>query len=142
MPTPLAQFVRFCLAATASFLTNLGVLALLVERAGLGYQLSYVAAFAASNLVGYVLNARFTFARTPAVRGSGALLRFITVNIILLAINSALLHLMVERFHIYYLVASVILALLSTPVAFVVHRTVSYRLRRIRDLEHNQAEPH
>ncbi|HEY4214447.1 MAG TPA: GtrA family protein [Steroidobacteraceae bacterium] len=141
MPTRLAQFVKFCLAATATFLTSLVVLALLVEVVGLGYQLSYVVAFVASNLMGYLLNARFTFASTPAQRGSAALLRFITVNVILLAINSGLLRVMVERLHIYYLLASVVLALLNAPVAFVVHRTVTYRLKGFRDLEQKRAEP-
>jgi hypothetical protein len=50
------------------------------------------------------------------------------VNICLLIINGAALRLLVEQFHIWYLTATLLLAALNTPVSFLAHRIVSYRL--------------
>ena len=51
------------------------------------------------------------------------------VNVTLLAINGAALRMLVEHFHMWYLSATLLLAALNTPVSFLAHRLVSYRLR-------------
>ena len=42
--------------------------------------------------------------------------------------SGAALRLLVEEFHVWYLAATVLLAMLNTPVSFLAHRIVSYRL--------------
>lgn len=121
-----AALVRFAGVGLLCFLISLSVLAGLHELAGLHYLLAYAAAFVVSSTCGYLLNRRFTF---PAVDSSRTgLMRYTLVNVGLVTINGAALRVLVEYFHLWYLAASVLLALINTPVSYVAHRLLSYRL--------------
>jgi putative flippase GtrA len=127
-----AELTRFCAVGLLCFAVGLAVLVGLCELAGLDYLLAYAASFVIANGLGYLLNGRFTFAGRAKVDGPGVL-RYMLVNGALLAVNSMLLKLMVERLHVWYLSGTFILAAINMPISFVVHRLVSYRLhRRIR----------
>jgi putative flippase GtrA len=120
------QLVRFSAVSLFCFALGLGVLAGLHELAGVHYLVAYIAAFVVTSSLGYLLNGRFTF---RAGRGDHAgLLRYMLVNVTLLAINGTALGLLVEHFHIWYFSATLFLAALNTPVSFLAHRLVSYRL--------------
>ncbi len=85
-----------------------------------------MAAFLASNATGYFLNGRWTF---PESRGNAkrlTILRFMLVNLVMLALNSAVLRFLVEDAHLWYVTASILLAIITTPVGFLAHRTVSF----------------
>ncbi len=47
---------------------------------------------------------------------------------LLLLLNGAALRFLVEYFHVWYLGATVLLAALNTPVSYLAHRLLSYRL--------------
>ena len=128
MIQPTLQLARFCAVSLFCFGLGLAVLTGLHELAGVHYLLAYVASFVVTSTVGYLLNGRYTF-RARGVGRSG-LFRYMTVNICLLIINGAALRLLVEQFHIWYLTATLLLAALNTPVSFLAHRIVSYRLGR------------
>jgi putative flippase GtrA len=120
------QLVRFSAVSLFCFALGLGVLTGLHELAGVHYLVAYIAAFVVTSSLGYLLNGRYTF---RAGRGDHAgLLRYMLVNVTLLAINGTALRLLVEHFHIWYFNATLFLAALNTPVSFLAHRLVSYRL--------------
>jgi putative flippase GtrA len=120
------QLARFSAVSLFCFALGLGVLAGLHELAGVHYLVAYIAAFVVTSSLGYLLNGRYTF---RAGRGDHAgLLRYMLVNVTLLAINGTALRLLVEHFHIWYFSATLFLAALNTPVSFLAHRLVSYRL--------------
>lgn len=123
------EFVRYCAVGLLCFAVALAVLTGLCELAGVNYLVAYAASFVISSTLGYLLNGRFTFAGRATIEGAGVL-RYMLVNGALLAVNSLLLKLMVERLHMWYLSGSLILAAINMPVSFVVHRIVSYRLYR------------
>lgn len=128
MKTHARQLVRFCAVSLFCFALGLGVLAGLHELAGVHYLVAYVASFVVTSSVGYLLNGRYTFGA-----GNGdpsGLMRYTLVNVCLLIVNGTALRLLVEEFHVWYLTATVLLAMLNTPVSFLVHRIVSYRLGR------------
>jgi len=119
------QLARFCAVSLSCFLLGLGVLTGLHELAGVHYLVAYVASFVVTSSLGYLLNGRYTF--RAGADGSG-LLRYMTVNVALLVVNGLALRLLVEHFHMWYLTATLLLAAINTPISFLVHRIVSYRL--------------
>jgi len=121
------QLARFCAVSLFCFALGLGVLAGLDELAGVHYLVAYVASFVVTSSVGYLLNGRYTFGAGNGDRSG--LVRYTSVNVGLLIVNGAALRLLVEMFHVWYLTATVLLAMLNTPVSFLAHKIVSYRLR-------------
>src|ERR1700761_4354588 len=120
------QLARFCGVSLFCFALGLGVLTGLHELAGVHYLVAYVASFVVTSTVGYLLNGRYTFAA-----GGGdpyGLLRYMLVNIGLLIVNGSALRLLVEHFHMWYLTATLLLAAINTPVSFLAHRILTYRL--------------
>jgi putative flippase GtrA len=120
------QLTRFAAVGLTCFIISIGVLTGLHELAGVYYLVAYGAAFVVSSTLGYLLNGRFTFG-TQVANGPGVL-RYMTVNFLLLLVNGAALRLLVESFHIWYLGATLLLAAINTPVSFLSHRLISYRL--------------
>ena len=121
------QLLRFCAVGLLSFVVGAIILTAGVELLGLPYWLAYILSFLVTNLFGFALNGRFTF-QAGARMDRAALTRYLLVNCALLATNTALLRLLVERFHIWYLAAAVVIAICITPVSYFAHRVVSYRL--------------
>jgi putative flippase GtrA len=120
------QLARFSAVSLFCFALGLGVLTGLHELAGVHYLLAYVASFVVTSSLGYLLNGRYTF---RALGGdSTGLLRYMLVNVTLLLINGTALRVLVEHFHVWYFSATLLLAALNTPVSFLAHRLVSYRL--------------
>jgi len=120
------QLLRFCTVSLSCFVLGLCVLTGLHELAGVHYLVAYVASFLVTSTTGYLLNARYTFRARGADRFG--LVRYTLVNVGLLIANGAALRLLVEHFHVWYLTATLLLAALNTPVSFLAHRIVSYRL--------------
>lgn len=120
------QMLRFCAVSLGCFAVGLGVLTGLHELAGVHYLAAYVASFLVTSSLGYLLNGHYTFG-VRGTDGSG-LTRYLSVNICLLFLNGAALRFLVEQMHLWYLAATLLLAALNTPVSFLAHRLVSYRL--------------
>jgi putative flippase GtrA len=120
------QLARFSAVSLFCFALGLGVLTGLHELAGVHYLIAYAASFVVTSTLGFLLNGRYTF-RANGGGGSG-LVRYMTVNVGLLVVNGAMLRLLVEQFHVWYVTATLVLAMINTPVSFVAHRVVSYRL--------------
>jgi putative flippase GtrA len=120
------QLARFSAVSLFCFALGLCVLTGLHELAGVHYLVAYVASFVVTSTLGYLLNGRYTFRAGDGDRSG--LLRYMLVNVGLLLVNGAALRLLVERFHVWYLSATLLLAALNTPISFLAHRVVSYRL--------------
>jgi putative flippase GtrA len=120
------QLLRFCAVSLFCFALGLGVLTGLHELAGVHYLVAYVASFVVTSTLGYLLNGRYTFRAGNGDRSG--LMRYMLVNVGLLLVNGSALRLLVEHFHVWYLSATLLLAVLNTPVSFLAHRVVSYRL--------------
>lgn len=125
MKERLLQLMRFSAVGGGCLVLGVGVLAGLHELAGLNYLAAYVAAFVIINIVGYLLNARFTFA-VSTVNRAGAL-RYMTVNGALLCTNTLAMKLFVDGLHVWYITAAIVIAFLATPVSFMAQRAVTYR---------------
>src|ERR1700722_1897280 len=120
------QLARFAAVSLFCFALGLGVLTGLHELAGVHYLVAYVASFVVTSTLGYLLNGRYTFRAGNGTRSG--LLRYMLVNISLLVINGIALRILVEHYHVWYLTATLLLAAINTPVSFLAHRVISYRL--------------
>ena len=120
------QLARFAAVSLFCFALGLGVLTGLHELAGVHYLVAYAASFVVTSTLGYLLNGRYTF-RAGNGNRSG-LVRYTLVNVSLLVINGVALRILVEHYHVWYLAATLLLAAINTPVSFLAHRIISYRL--------------
>lgn len=126
VPEQLTRFLRFVAVGAAAFALGLAVLTGLHGLAGVNYLLAFIASFFAANAAGYFLNAYFTFS-VRSVNQAGAA-RYMAVNAVTLCINTAALKLLVDEAHIWYVTAAIILAIAGTPITFIAHRLLTYRL--------------
>jgi putative flippase GtrA len=122
----LTQLLRFIAVGAVGFLVGLAVLTGLHGLAGVNYLVAYIASFFAANAAGYLLNAWFTFSASSVNRAGAA--RYMIINAIMLGANTAALKLLVERAHLWYVTAAIVLAIAATPVTFIAHRLLTYRL--------------
>lgn len=118
-----AQLARFCGVGALCLATATAGLAVLHDILGMYYLTAYITSFFLGNVLGYVLNGRFTFnARVHASGGA----RYLLLNITLLAINSVLMKFLVDGARVWYIGAALILAVTTTPISFLLHRKFTY----------------
>jgi putative flippase GtrA len=123
----IAQLARFCIVGLTCYTANILALAALCELLGMHYVVAYILVFFMGNALGYWLNKRFTFGvRTGLDRAS--MVRYQLVNLVMLAISTAALHVLVESAHVQYLAATAIVAAVNAPAGFMAHRLVTYRI--------------
>ena len=134
MKERLRQLLRFSAVGLTCLALSVAILAALHGLAGMNYLLAYVVTFIAANIIGYVLNARFTFSGHSASH-SGAV-RYMLVNAVLLGINTVTLEFLVSQLHFWYLTAAILLAAVNAPVSFVAQRFATYR-RPVQNHERN-----
>jgi putative flippase GtrA len=125
--TRLSQLARFCVVGLTCYVFNIVALAALCELLGMHYAVAFTLVFLAGNVLGYWLNKRFTFGIGTAL-DRAALVRYLAVNLLLLAVGVGALHALVEWMGLWYLAATTIVAAILAPLSFVAHRLVTYRL--------------
>jgi putative flippase GtrA len=121
----LLKLGRFSLVGLTCLGLATGVLAGLHDLAGVNYLVAYIASFAAGNVTGYLLNARFTFSANRVHYGGA--LRYMAINAALLGANTAALRYLVESLHLWYIAAAVALAIANTPISFIGQGLFTYR---------------
>jgi putative flippase GtrA len=129
----IAQLLRFGAVGLTCLVLSTAVLAALHSLAGVNYLLAYAASFIVGNVLGYLLNARFTFS-VRSVSHTGAA-RYMLVNATLLGVNTLALDFLVHRMHMWYLAAAVLLGVLTAPISFLAQRFVTYRLSLRRGIQ-------
>lgn len=121
----ITQLARFCCVGAICLGSATAGLAVLHELAGIYYLTAYAISFCLGNLLGYLLNGRFTFAARITPSGGT---RYLLLNATLLAINTVLMKVLVDGIHIWYIAACLTLAIATTPLSFVLHRRFSYTI--------------
>lgn len=119
------QLATFCAVGLACFSLGFAVLVGLGEWAGVNYLVAYVLSFIVSNVAGYLLNARFTFAVGSNHAGAA---RYIAVNVALVCVSTAIMKLLVDGLGLWYITAAVILAFFNAPVGYLAQRLFTYRV--------------
>lgn len=122
------QAWRYLLVGAAGTLAHLGVLAAAVEWGGLGVAAGSVAGFCAALALSYVLNRHWTFQVDRP--GGGSFWRYLLVCLSGLALNTAMVVLLVDWLHWGYLLAQ-LSVLFVVPVSnFVLSRHWAFEAAR------------
>jgi putative flippase GtrA len=127
------QLARFCGVGVICLIVSTLTLATLHDLAGLHYLLAFAISFCVGNVLGYTLNGRFTFS-TPLTRAG--IFRYLLLNGTLLIVNSGLMKALVDGLHVWYIGASLLLAMMNAPVSFLLHRSFSYAAASTEDQSH------
>jgi len=104
------QFFKFCVVGAIGTIINLAILYSLVEWLFVWYILAAAIAFGVAVTSNYILNKIWTFhyKTTSASVFFGSYAKFISISIIGLVINLAILYVLVEYFHIWYIFSQII----------------------------------
>ena len=120
------RFVRYALVGAVCLLLNLAALWLLTDVAGLHYLLSTMIAFFALTPVGFVLQKVMTF-RTPREAAPVEWPRYFTTMAASFAANLGLMYLLVSVLGLWYLAASVAVAIALLAANYLVNSWWSFR---------------
>lgn len=124
--------VRFLLVGGTNTVVGYGLFAVLELAIGrqVGYLVSLYISYALAVALAFVLHRRFTF----RVTGSGSLvvdfLRFASVYVVTLAINTVALPLLVEVGGLTPLVAQAIVVVVTTVISYFGHKLFSFRRKQ------------
>ncbi|MDY6911620.1 MAG: glycosyltransferase family 2 protein [Chloroflexota bacterium] len=119
------RFVKFCMVGLSGVMVNLGMLALLTEVAGLFYAISAVIAIELSILNNFTWNELWTFQdrRTSASNSTvSRLVKFNTVSLLGLGLNTGILVLLTEVAGLYYIVSAIFGIIAATLLNFVFNK--------------------
>lgn len=134
----LVELARFCAVGAMCLAVTVGGLATLHDLIGMYYLTAFAVSVCGGNLLGYILNGRFTFSAHTTASGMA---RYFLLNTVLLAASSLLMKALVDCAHIWYITASLLIAIANTPISFLLHRCFSYQLRFGREASAQRAEP-
>ena len=126
------QFVKFCVVGLIGTLFNLAVLFAIVEWAHLWYLFGATIAFCVAVTSNYTLNKYWTFQDTSkrTERIVGRYLKFIVVSLPGLALNLAILYILTEFTHIWYLLSQVIAIVAASVLNYLGSRAVVFTSAR------------
>jgi putative flippase GtrA len=126
----LAELFRFGITGAASVALNVLIVVVLTEYVHLPYIVSIGTCFFTVTVFSFVLNRYWTF-RKREPGSSSDLARYVCVTLINMTACLSLCALAVEKLHIQYAVAMVLLSVLFVPINFVLHRRWSFGIRWI-----------
>jgi putative flippase GtrA len=123
----LAQPAKFLIVGTAGYLINLGIFAG-IYGLGMPYIPASILSYFVSNAFMYLGNRYFTF-RLGHEGFWGAYLRYMVVGAVVVGLNAGVLAALVEGTGIDPRLGQAISLLIVTPVAFVLFKRWTFRLR-------------
>jgi putative flippase GtrA len=114
------QFVRYLISGTTAALTQLVVTFVLTEGLGLYYLSSACLGFVGAFIVSFLLQKFWTFEDMSHENVSVQVPLSLTIALVGLALNTLLLYILVEYFHLWYIFSQFIsMGLISTSNYFV-----------------------
>jgi putative flippase GtrA len=122
-----AQPAKFLLVGAGGYVVNLAVFAL-IETARPSYFLNSIVSYVIANALMYLGNRYFTF-RLGNEGFWGAYLRYMIVGAVVAGLNAVILALLVEGTGIDPRIGVAISLLIVTPVAFVLFKRWTFRIR-------------
>ncbi len=107
-------------------MTNLSILFILTHWYGLWYLYSSIIAASVATIVSFILQKLWTFQNfSSAVHKQFPL--HVTLGLVNIAVNTAILYVLVEYFHIWYLIAQIISGIILAFVNYFTYKTYIFR---------------
>ena len=127
MMASFGQPVRFLIVGTAGYFVSVGAFAALYAL-GLSYVAASILSYLIANALTYVGNRYFTF-RLGHERFFSAYLSYIVAGLVVVGLVVAVLAALVEGLSVDPVVGQAIALAVTTPVAFVLFKRWTFRLR-------------
>ncbi|KAA0272911.1 MAG: GtrA family protein [Acidobacteria bacterium] len=120
-PANWVQLFQFAVVGGSGYVVNLAVFTLLAEGADVNHLLAAVGAFVVAVTNNFLLNRHWTFRRQGSRESHAGFqaARFLTVSVVGLAVNLAILELLVSAAGLAELPSQAIAVALATPVNFI-----------------------
>lgn len=112
------QFCRFGLVGTFSFVVDYALLIVLTETYHVDYFLSGGISFVISMIINYLLSMRFVFSGKDGMRKYEEIAIFLVLSFIGLLFNQMIMWIVVECFHVLYMIAKLFATLVVTSYNF------------------------
>lgn len=120
------KFLRFVLVGSLGYISSILIIYLLTEKLKLHYIISWQVAWFFSNLLTFSINKLYTF--NSKKRNFGfEIWRYYLVNSSSLFFAIIGVYVMVEAFRVNYLMASVLVSLISLFYNFILHKKWSFK---------------
>lgn len=120
------KFLRFVLVGSLGYISSILIIYLLTEKLKLHYIISWQVAWFFSNLLTFSINKLYTF--NSKKRNFGfEIWRYYLVNSSSLLFAIIGVYVMVEAFRVNYLMASVLVSLISLFYNFILHKKWSFK---------------
>jgi putative flippase GtrA len=121
------RFIRNALISLPTFLLDLGLLVLLVQRLHTDYRLATLLAFLLANGLSYLLARRLVFAGTRRSVKSG-LVYFLAIAAAAALALTPMMWLLVGVFHIEFILSRIVAAVLLGIGGYLLNLTVNFRV--------------
>ena len=125
----LFKLVRYLTSGATAAASNLFALFLLVHFGNVHYLKASVLAFAMSVVVSFTMQKFWTFHDNPVHDVHAQFARYLVVILANLALNTALVYLLVEKANVWYLAAQFIATVVIAAAGYVAYRHFVFRDR-------------
>ncbi|REJ40010.1 MAG: GtrA family protein [Microcystis flos-aquae DF17] len=120
------KFLRFVLVGSLGYISSILIIYLLTEKLKLHYIISWQVAWFFSNLLTFSINKLYTF-NSKKRNFVFEIWRYYLVNSSSLFFAIIGVYVMVEAFRVNYLIASVLVSLISLFYNFILHKKWSFK---------------
>jgi len=120
------KFLRFVLVGSLGYISSILIIYLLTEKLKLHYIISWQVAWSFSNLLTFSINKIYTF-NSKKRSFWFEIWRYYLVNSSSLFFAIIGVYVMVEAFRVNYLIASVLVSLISLFYNFILHKKWSFK---------------
>lgn len=101
------QIIRFAFVGGGAFVIDYGVMIFLTEVGGLNYLISSAISFTVSVIFNYIMSVKWVFNVSGERSQTQDFAVFIVLSVIGLGINSLIMWIAVDKFHIFYMIAKI-----------------------------------
>lgn len=123
----LIQPIKFGISGGISAVVSISVLASLTELAGVHYLASSITAYLASFFVNFFLQKQWTFRDRTHEGVEIKMGLFLLTSFLNLALNAALMYTLVDIFHLWYILAQVMVLGSLAIMNFTIYRFIIFR---------------
>ena len=101
------QIIRFAFVGGGAFVIDYGVMIFLTEVGGLNYLISSAISFTVSVIFNYIMSVKWVFNVSGERSQTQDFAVFIVLSVIGLGINSLIMWIAVDKFHIFYMISKI-----------------------------------
>ncbi len=126
----LGMVMRYVISGGLGAITQIGTLFLYVEVVGSQeyYLLGVVLGFCSALAVTFPLQKHWTFSSQREGAIAGELMRYTTIALVSLVLNTSLMYFLVTGYQVWYLIAQVIVVSVVAMISFLLNRSWTFRV--------------